>query len=77
MESDSLSIFHALTGLSPSPSLVDSVVQGLLEFCSEFRKVSFSHIRRQGNTPSHLLAKHVKSIVDFSTEMEENSYFLE
>ena len=39
--------------------------------------VQFSHVRRQGNKPTHLLAKHAFGIIDFATWIEENSYFLE
>ena len=39
--------------------------------------VEFSHGRRQGNKPTHLLAKHAFGIIDFATWIEENSYFLE
>ena len=77
LESDSLSLIRTLMGLSPPPSSVDSVVQGLLEFSREFHKVSFSHVCYQDNRPTHLLAKHVKGIVDFSTWLKENHCFLE
>ena len=77
LESDSLSLIRTLMGLSPPPSSVDSVVQGLLEFSREFRKVSFSRVRYQDTRPTHLLAKHVKGIVDFSTWLKENHCFLE
>lgn len=62
---DSLILYWALSGLAPSPSSVDSLILGMQDFCEEFHKVSFSHVRRQGNMLAHLLAKHVKSIVVF------------
>ena len=77
LESNSLVVICSLMGLSSPPSSVALVVQGLLEFRGEFHKVSFCHVRRQGNRPAHLLAKHAKRIIDFSTWLEENSYFLE
>ena len=77
LEGGSLTIYQALSGLSEAPTSVDSMVQVLLSFNREFRKFSFSHVRRQGNKPAHLLAKHVKGIVDFSTWLEENPCFLE
>ena len=67
LESDSLMLIRSITGLSSPPSSMASVVQGLLEFRGKFRKVSFSHVHRQGNRSAHLLAKHAKGIVDFST----------
>ena len=76
LEGDSLTIYWALSGLSDALTSVDSMVQGLLSFSEEFRKVSFSHVRRQGNRPNHLLGKHAKGIVDFSTWLEEDPCFL-
>lgn len=67
LERDSLIIYQALLGLAPSPSSMDSLILGVQDFYREFRRVSFSHARRQDNMSAHLLAKHVKSIVDFST----------
>ena len=40
--------------------------------CEAFYWVDFSHINR----PAHLLAKYVLGIVDYSTWIEENPYFL-
>ena len=56
---------------------MDSLILGMQELCEEFHRVSFSHIRRQGNRLAHLLTKYDKGIVDFSTWMEENPCFLE
>ena len=54
----------------------------LLRVCTHYVGIlgelnSLSHVRRQGNGPTHLLAKHAKSIVDFTTWIEENPYFIE
>ena len=76
LEGDSLLIHNALCGLSPPPSSVALVIRGMLMSCGAFYQVDFSHIRRQGNRPTHLLAKHVLGIVDYSTWIEENPYFL-
>ena len=77
LEGDSLIIHKALSGLSPTPTSMDSLIVGIQAFCGEFHQVSFSHVRRQGNKPAHLLVKHAKGIVDFSTWKEENLCFLE
>nr|XP_023929349.1 uncharacterized protein LOC112040689 [Quercus suber] len=70
------SIVNALCGLSPPPSSVASVISGAIALCGLFRQVEFSHIRRQGNTPAHLLAKHALGIVDYIAWMEETPCFL-
>ncbi|KAL0003498.1 hypothetical protein SO802_017279 [Lithocarpus litseifolius] len=76
MEGDSLVIYNALCGHSPPPSSVASVISGALVFCGVFQQVDFSHIRRQGNKPAHLLAKHVLGIVDYVAWLEESPCFL-
>ena len=76
MEMDSQIVYNALCGHSSPPSVVASVISGAIGFCGLFRQVDFSHIRRQGNTPAHLLAKHARGIVDFVAWMEETPCFL-
>ena len=67
VEGDSLIIHHAMCESSNPPSSVAVVVQGMQEMCKEFCGVMFSHVRRKGNRPAHLLAKHACSIDDFIT----------
>ena len=67
VEGDSLIIHHAMCESSNPPSSVAAVVQGMQDVCKEFRGVMFSHVRRRGNRPAHLLAKHACSIDDFIT----------
>lgn len=45
LDGDSIIIHCALFELSPAPSFVDLVVQGILVACREFCQVSFSHVR--------------------------------
>ena len=40
-------------------------------------RIDFSHIRRQGNSPAHLLAKYASNLDNYMTWMEENPCFLE
>ena len=67
VEGDSLIIHHAMCESSNPPSSVAAVVQGMQDMCKEFHGVMFSHVRRKGNRPAHLLAKHACSIDDFIT----------
>ena len=77
IEGDSLIIHHALSEVSTPPSSVAAIIQGMQEMCKEFSGVMFSHVRRQGNQPAHLLAKHARGIVDFTAWIQENPCFLE
>ena len=40
-------------------------------------KVDFSHIKREGNSPAHLLVKYDLGIDDYETWMEASPCFLE
>ena len=75
MEGDSLII--VLCETSDPPSSVAAIIQRVQELCKEFCGVEFSHVRRQGNSPAHLLVRHALGIVDYVTWIEKNPYFLE
>ena len=75
LEGDSLVLMNALNEISPPPSLVAAVVYGSLSAFYGFRQVEFSHVRRQGNRPTHLLAKHALDNSEFAVWIEENPCF--
>ncbi|XP_075665921.1 uncharacterized protein LOC142635688 [Castanea sativa] len=77
LEGDSIVIYRALCEVSSPPTAVEPLIEGMHTLCSDFSRVDFSHVRRQGNRPAHLLAKHTQNIVDFSMWIEESSYFIE
>ncbi|XP_075655169.1 uncharacterized protein LOC142625383 [Castanea sativa] len=77
VQSDSLILVKALNGTSVPPSAISVVVQGILDLSLSFRKVEFSHVKRQGNRSAHVVAKHALSIVDFIIWIEETPCFLE
>ena len=77
LEGDSLIIVQALKECSPTPSFVFALIYGMLAKSNEFRNVSFSHVRQQGNRPGHLLAKQALGLIDFYAWMEECPCFLE
>ena len=72
LEEDSLIVYNALCNISSPSSTIDTVVQGIQDICGDFRSVGFSHVRRQGNVPAHLLAKHTSSIDDYVVWIEED-----
>ena len=72
---DSLVLINALAGSYPFPSAVASVIQGALELCMGFSQIQFSHVKRQGNMPAHLVAKNAYRIVDDIVWVEEDPCF--
>ena len=76
IEGDSLLVINALKELSPPPSSVAAIISNSLLVSQEFRQVVFSHVRRQSNKPTHLLAKYAFGIDDFSVWLEEEPCFL-
>ncbi|KAL0002098.1 hypothetical protein SO802_015879 [Lithocarpus litseifolius] len=77
IEGDLLFIVQALKECSHAPSFVSPLIYGMLAECHEFRNVVFSHVKRQGKKPAHLLAKQAFGLADFSTLIEDCPYFLE
>ena len=77
LEADSLNVYRALAGLSHAAAVIAPIIYRILDSCHDIRNVRFSHVKRKGNSPAHLLAKHACGIVDYLVWMEENSCFLE
>ena len=77
VEGDSLVVYNSLSGQSDPPSSVAHVISGILGMYGIGLWIDFSHIRRQGNRPAHLLAKYASNLDDYMTWMEENPCFLE
>ena len=76
-EGDSLQVYNFLKGGSLVPPAVANVLEGILYHLQAFRSFDFSHIKRVGNRPVHLLAHYAKSVVDFEAWVEETPSFLE
>ena len=62
LKGDSMVVYKALCEKSPPLSSVEAMVMGMQEMAKEFRQIKFSHVRRQGNRPAHLLVKYASSI---------------
>nr|XP_023892178.1 uncharacterized protein LOC112004175 [Quercus suber] len=77
LEGDSLIIIQALCESAPAPSSVASLVYGIVAAGHDFRSVNFSHVCRNGNISTHLLAKNALVIVDYCVWIEESLYFIE
>ena len=70
-EGDSLQVYNCLHGTSKAPPAVANVLNGILFHLQSFRSFDFSHIRREGNKPAHILAQHAQSVGDFVAWVEE------
>lgn len=57
-------VYNALCGHSNPPSSVAHVISGIIGNYGACSRIDFSHIRRQGNKPPHLLAKYALGIDD-------------
>nr|XP_023917061.1 uncharacterized protein LOC112028598 [Quercus suber] len=63
-EMDSLMICNALHGLESPPSSIVNVLAGVRHQVSSFRQWKFTHIKKQGNVPAHLLAQLARNVED-------------
>lgn len=70
-------VYKTLYEKSFPPSSVEPVAWGMQKMAKDFRRIEFSHFRRQGNRPTHLLAKHASCIVEYIAWIKENLYFIE
>ena len=74
-EGDSLQVYNFIKGGSLVPPAVTNVLEGILYHLQAFHSFDFSHIKRVGNRPAHLLAHYAKSVVDFEAWVEETPSF--
>ena len=70
-EGDSPVICNAIHGLTEATPSVQNVVTGIPKRIQDFHTFAFSHTKRQGNAPAHILAKHAVNVEDFVVWLEE------
>ncbi|KAL0004817.1 hypothetical protein SO802_012378 [Lithocarpus litseifolius] len=70
-EGDSMNICNSVQGLSEPPSSVQNIIAGILRRVQSFRTFKFTHTKRQGNVPAHLLAQHAANVEVYSAWLEE------
>ena len=71
LEGDSLIISNALKQFTLLPTSIDAIVEGFHELGAEIGVVNFSHVRRIGNKPTHILAKQAQNLVNDVIWIEE------
>ena len=59
------------------PPAVANVLEGIRFHLQFFRSFAFSHVKRAGNKPAHLLAQHAKFVSSYEVWVEETPNFLE
>ena len=76
-ECDSTIVAEALKGLSGPPTAISNIIEGIRHKLQDFRQVHISHVRWQGNRPTHILAQYTWNIVSYVTWIEENPNMIE
>ena len=56
VECDALAVFNAVQGFTAPSSSILFIVDSILQQARWFRSCCFSHTKRQGNVPAHMLA---------------------
>ena len=64
-ESDSSVLIGALSDTSKVPISIENIITGIQNKQQHFRQHQMLHVRRQGNTPAHHLARHAKGLDNF------------
>ncbi|KAK9987405.1 hypothetical protein SO802_032356 [Lithocarpus litseifolius] len=70
-------LIGALSDMSKVPTSIENIVSGIHNKLQHFRQHQMLHVKRQGNTPAHHLARHTKGLDNFVTWIEETSSFIE
>ncbi|KAL0010764.1 hypothetical protein SO802_005872 [Lithocarpus litseifolius] len=71
LEGDSLIVSNALKQAAQPPTSVAAIVEGINVLSSDVGVVAYSHVRRTGNKPAHILARQAQSFVNDVIWIEE------
>lgn len=66
-ETDSSTVSDVLNGSTTPPIAIANLIADTQHRLQEFKQTYLQHVKRQGNKPTHFLAKHVKGIDSFVT----------
>ncbi|KAK7851238.1 putative ribonuclease h protein [Quercus suber] len=69
-ESDALEVVNAVQGITLPSSSTQFLVYGIHQQACLFRSCCFTHTKRQGNVPAHILAQYSKSLVSYVAWLE-------
>ena len=60
-----------------APASIETITESILTQVDKFRFVSFTHVKRDGNRPAHILAQFAKQVSDFVVWLEETPNLIE
>lgn len=65
------SLKDILSGASEAPASVETITKSISAQMDKFHFVSFTHVKRDGNRPAHILAQFAQQVGDFVVWLEE------
>ena len=71
LEGDALNLIQALKAQEQNLLLWGLLVEDVKEYGTKFRRVLYSHVKRNGNSVAYNLAKRVLCIPDFQVWMKD------
>ena len=71
LEGDALGLIQALKSQEQNLSPLGLLVGDVKLYSNHFQRVLYSHVKRNGNSVAHNLAKHAICIPDFQVWMED------
>ena len=77
LESDYSVLIGALSDTSKVSISIENIITGIHNNLQHFRQHQMLHVKWQGNTPTHRLARHVKGLNNFIIWIEQTPFFIE
>ena len=71
VEGDSMRVMQAASNKRENLTLFGHVIKEIHDSCSSFTRISFQHVRRDGNKLAHALARRVVLSADTTVWVEE------
>ena len=75
--SDSQIVISTLLASIEPPVGIATIIEGIHQKLQDFKQVQFSHVKRQGKRPAHILAQCAKNNVSYVTWIEESPSMIE
>ena len=76
LEGDALGLIQALKSQEQNLSPLGSLVEDVKLYSNHFQRVLYSHVKRNGNSVAHNLAKHAIRIPNFQVWMDVPSHIV-